>query len=380
MSREEERLARVALSRLGEPGDPRLTGLVSELGGRTVRDALLAEKDLVGLRHDVAERLEGLDPAGELERAARVGVRFVIPGDPEWPEELEQLARAAESADRGGVPVGLWVRSSRRLDELSPRVAVVGSRSSTTYGESVAAEIAATTARAGLTVVSGAAFGIDQAAHRGALAVSGGTIAVLACGADRAYPGDHRRLIDHIADVGAVVSEAAPGCAPTRVRFLARNRLIAGLATGTVLVEAAARSGALSTAGWAERLNRQLMGVPGPVTSACSQGVHDRIRSGSASLVTGGRDVLELVGRPGEHLQVPVRGAEQRRDRLTTRHRQVLDAVPVARHVGADSIARTAGVGLREVRTALGHLERLGMVHSDGRGWRVAPSGHVPRS
>lgn len=377
MSLEEERLARVALSRLGEPGDVRLTALVTELGARRVRDALLAERDLAGLRSDVAERLAGLDPAGELERAARSGVRFVIPGDREWPSGLDQLGLVPAVDERGGVPVGLWVRSARSLDELVPRVAVVGSRSCTSYGEAVAAEIAATTARAGITVVSGAAFGIDQAAHRGALSVGGGTIAVLACGADRVYPSAHRRLIDAVADTGAVVSEAAPGCAPTRVRFLARNRLIAGLGHGTVLVEAAARSGALSTAGWTERLLRPLMGVPGPVTSACSQGVHDRIRSGAATLVTGGAHVLELLGRPGEHLTVPVRGAEGRRDRLTTRHRQVLDAVPVARHVGADSIARTAGVGVREVRTALRHLEDIGLVECDGRGWRTTRDARV---
>lgn len=375
MTHEDERLARAALSRLGEPGELRMTALVSELGGRRVREVLLSQGQLSGLHQDVAQRLAALDPAAELERAQRVGVRFVIPGDSEWPTELDALQHAGEASERGGVPVGLWVRSQRALSDLSPRVAVVGSRSCTGYGETTASEIAATTARAGYTVVSGAAFGIDHAAHRGALSVRGGTIAVLACGADRVYPLDHRRIIDHIAEVGAVVSESAPACAPTRVRFLARNRLIAGLAAGTVLVEAAARSGALSTAGWAERLHRPVMGVPGPVTSAASQGVHDRIRSGGAILVTGGRDVLELVGTPGEHLLVPLRGETRRRDRLTVRHRQVLDAVPVASSAGSDSIAAAAGVGLREVSTALRHLERIGMVQRDPRGWRVGPAG-----
>ena len=152
-------------------------------------------------------------------------------------------------------PIGLWVRGPLRLDELADSVAVVGSRSATTYGEDVARELGAGLARAGDCLVSGAAFGIDQAAHRGALAVGGPSVAVLACGVDRAYPAAHRDLIDHLAPAGAVVSELPPGCAPLRMRFLARNRIIAALTRGTVLVEAALRSGALNTAGWADSLS-----------------------------------------------------------------------------------------------------------------------------
>ena len=181
--------------------------------------------------------------------------------------------------------------------------------------------------------MSGAAFGIDQAAHRGALASRGPTVAVLACGADRAYPSAHRSLIDYIADVGLVVSEAAPGCAPTRIRFLARNRLIAALARGTVVVEAAVRSGALNTASWAAGLGRAVMGVPGPVTSAPSAGVHQLIRARDAVLVTSGEEVLEVVGPMGSYALADPREAEQPRDRLTPRERQVLDAVPLVQAV-----------------------------------------------
>ena len=220
----------------------------------------------------------------------------------------------------------------------------------------------------------GAAFGIDQAAHRGALAVGGPTVAVLACGADRAYPAAHGPLIDAVAATGAVVSELAPGCAPTRLRFLARNRLIAALTRGTVVVEAALRSGALNTANWAGRLNRALMGVPGPVTSAPSQGVHELIRAGAAALVTSPADVLELVGRSGEDLVERPRGPDRARDRLTTRQQQVLDAVPHSRPAPADSVARTAGIGLREVASALAALRLRGMVEETGSGWRLAAS------
>ncbi|MFC6345370.1 DNA-processing protein DprA, partial [Nocardioides hankookensis] len=208
----------------------------------------------------------------------------------------------------------------------------MGSRSATTYGDDVAREVAATVGQAGRPIVSGAAYGIDQAAHRGAIAVDAPTIAVLACGADRVYPLAHRELIEHIAVAGgAVVSETFPDGAPMRIRFLARNRLISALTAGTLVVEAALRSGALNTANWAARLNRTLMGVPGPVTSASSAGVHQLVRSGAATLVTHGDEVLEVLGAAGEHLLERPRGRDRPRDALTDRQRLVLDGVPLAR-------------------------------------------------
>jgi len=369
---DEERLARVALGCLVEPGDPRLVRLVAELGAVAVRGHLAEERDLGGVQSDVSTRLAGLDPERELAQAARLGIRFVMPGDEEWPASLDQLYSAETVHERGGPPLGLWVKGPVRLNELERSVAVVGARSATTYGTSVAGEIAAVVARAGHPVISGAAFGIDQAAHRGALGASGTTVAVLACGADRVYPAAHRALLEHLGEHAAILSEVPPGRAPTRTRFLSRNRIIAAITRGTVVVEAALRSGALNTAGWAGRLHRPVMGVPGPVTAAQSQGVHQLIRSGAASLVTGGADVLELVGSSGEHLTGRRRGHARRRDVLSPREAQVLDAVPVLRAVGADSVARSAGVGLMEVRSVLVRLEHLGLVTPVGSGWRLS--------
>ena len=221
-------------------------------------------------------------------------------------------------------------------------------------------------------MVSGAAFGIDRAAHRGALAGGGPTIAVLACGVDRAYPKAHQSLLDHLAERGAVVSEAPLGCSPQRIRFLARNRLIAAITRGTVVVEAAVRSGALNTAHWANRLNRVVGGVPGPVTSAPSGGVHQLIRAGGAELVTNGREVLELVGSSGEHLTDEPRGPVHPRDLLPMVEQQVLDAVPVGTGARPDSIARVAGLAVAEVDTALGRLRAAGLVEGDADGWRLA--------
>jgi DNA processing protein len=367
----DERLARAALTRLTEPADLRVARALAQVGAVRLHDDIVAHRAEHGLLADAAVRLETADPQRELEQAERRGVRFVIPGDAEWPVQLDDLAHAEPVSDLGGVPIGLWVRGPLRLDELADSTAIVGSRTSTTYGEHVAREVAAGVARAGHCVVSGAAFGIDQAAHRGALALDEPSVAVLACGVDRPYPTAHRSLIEHMAQVGAVVSELPLGCAPLKVRFLARNRLIAGLTRGTVVVEAAIRSGALNTAGWAESLSRPVMGVPGPVTSAQSQGVHHLVRRGAASLVTGPDDVLEVIGGIGDHLLEPPREAERPRDRLTRRHHRVLEAVPVHQPAALASIAATAGVALLEVQTALTYLASRGFVVETGNGWRL---------
>ena len=368
----DERLARLALSMLGEPGGLRMGRMVAELGAEQLYAGLLDGRDPHGLRTDAAARLQDIEPERALERAARRGIRWIVPSDSEWPTALDDLDSVEPLQNLGGAPLGLWVRGPLRLDAMVAPVAVVGARSATTYGTDVAAELGAGLARAGGTVVSGAAFGIDQAAHRGALAGDGPTVAVLACGVDRAYPAAHQRLLDHLADSCAIVSELAPGCAPMRVRFLSRNRVIAALSRGTVVVEAAVRSGALNTASWTSRLNRPLMGVPGPVTSAPSEGVHQLIRIGAATLVTRADEVLELTGLMGEHLLEIPRASITVRDRLTQRQQRILEAVPVVRPAPANSVARTAGLGVAEVDSVLDGLARCGLVERLPTGWRLA--------
>lgn len=367
-----ERLHRVAIAHLTEPGDLRVAALVEHLGAETVHEGLLRRLDLEGLGLDAATRLASTEPERALEQAHRAGLRFVIPGDTEWPAPVDSLQHAAPVERHGGRPLGLWVRGPLGLDELSSAVAVVGARAATTYGTDLTHLMAGGLVQAGHVVVSGAAFGIDQAAHRGALSGDGRTVGVLACGADRVYPQAHARLIEHLADEHCIVSETVPGGAPTRMRFLSRNRIIAALSRGTVVVEAALRSGALNTANWAGRLDRHLMGVPGPVTSTQSAGVHQLIRESGALLVTGAAEVLEVLAPAGEHLTRRARGADRPRDRLTHRQRQVLEAVPVRRAADDFSIATTAGVGALEVRGTLQALEALGMVQRHGPGWRLA--------
>ncbi len=376
---EQERLARAALGRLTEPGDPRLLDLVAELGACRLRDALLAQREVGGLGVDVAGRVETCDPEADLDRADRLGIRFVVPGDAEWPASTEDLRSVPPLHARGGPPLGLWVRGPLPLGALEGSVAVVGSRSATTYGTEVATDIAVRVARAGRTVVSGAAFGIDQAAHRGSFVGRGPTVAVLACGADQDYPRAHRELLGAIAAEGAVVSESPLGTPPSRVRFLARNRLIAAFSQGTVVVEAALRSGALNTSTWAQRLGRVVMGVPGPVTSAQSEGVLQLLRRGEAGLVTSGSDVLELVSAAGECLVPEPRAAPSRRDRTTPRERQVLDGVPATRGAPTDDVARVAGMGLVEVGSALRRLATAGLVERVAEGWRLTEVARTAR-
>lgn len=282
---ESERLGRVALNRSVEPGNAQVAALVDEIGAARVVDLFSGG------------RRDEFDPAAELEQAEARRFRFVIPGDAEWPGQLGALAHCSAQGGRGGVPIGLWVRGEMPLAEATrSAVAVVGARAATPYGIEQSGALSADLATHHITVVSGAAYGIDQAAHRGSLASGGLTVAVLPCGADRAYPAAHERLLAQIADHGLVVSEQGLGTMPTRERFLARNRLLAALSDGTVVVEAARRSGALTTARWSTELGRLVMAVPGPLTSVTSAGAHDLMRAGHASMITSALDILEDLG------------------------------------------------------------------------------------
>jgi DNA processing protein len=272
--------------------------------------------------------------------------------------------------------LALWVRGTPRLDEFTDRaVALVGSRASTAYGEHVAAELGHQLAEHGWTVVSGGAYGIDGASHRGALAAGGPTLAVLACGVDRPYPAGHDALFARIAATGLLVSEWPPGTAPHGHRFLVRNRLIAALSRGTVVVEAAARSGAQATARRAQKLGRTVMVVPGPVTSAMSVGCHELLRDKpmEAVLVASAAHVIETVGSIGADLADPPARPATARDGLSDLAVRVLDACPVRTGVPPERLAQVAGCDVLEVMRVLPQLEIAGLVQWTGNGWRLTP-------
>ncbi|MGH3932290.1 MAG: DNA-processing protein DprA, partial [Pseudonocardiaceae bacterium] len=269
----------------------------------------------------------------------------------------------------------LWVRGAVRLDDLDDRaVAVVGARAATNYGEHVAADFGYGLSEAGAVVVSGAAFGIDGAAHRGALAAQGRTVAVQACGLDRAYPAGHQRLLNQIVERGAVISEYPPGVRPARYRFLVRNRLIAAFTVGTVVVEAGVRSGARRTATAAAALGRIVMAVPGPITSALSVGCHLLVRDEQAVLVTRVAEVLEAVGPIGTDLAPTLSTPTRPTDGLSAELLAVYEALPTRAPRHPEQLTRDSGVPLNRVRSALPLLELQGLVACGVTGWyRLAP-------
>lgn len=371
-------LARLALARVTEPGSRPVHRAVAHAGAADVWAALRSGRPCLPLtpeqRAAAHARAEGYDPADDLVRLGQAGGRLVVPGQPEWPGDRLDWSDALADAP----PLALSVRGPHLLSEVVARsVAVVGARAATAYGDHVAGELSCGLAERGVAVVSGGAYGIDAAAHRGALAAgpdAAPTLAVLACGVDVAYPRGNARLLGRIADEGLVVSELAPGSAPTRARFLVRNRLIAALTLGTVVVEAARRSGSLATADRARSLSRHVMAVPGPVTSAMSAGCHDLLRADGVCVTRPG-EVLELVGAFGTDAAEPLRGPATVRDGLSDTVRRVLDAVPARGGAGEAALARDAGVSTLVVQQVLPPLLTHGLVQRSPDGWRLTALG-----
>jgi DNA processing protein len=392
-----ERVARAALTYLAEPGDPWLVAVVRKHGAARAVAAIQEGRFPGGSRVTGAAtramerwrlRLAEIPQSADLTRLAAQGCRLICPADPLWPAGLADLA--------DGEPYALWARGALTdLAALTRRsVAIVGSRAATAYGSYVAAEIAASIAARGWTVISGGAYGIDGSAHRGAMSARGMTMAVLACGVDRPYPAGHKDLLDAIAATGAVISEWPPGRPAGRLRFLVRNRVIAAMASGTLVVEAGQRSGALNTARHAGDLGRPLMAVPGPVTSDLSAGCHAIIRDWGGTLVTSSDEVIERLSAgsvTGAEAKAERRGpvpgdvpsatsprnrrsqADWARDALDLEAATVLDALP-ARGAGlpTSDIAIRAGLAPNVVLAKLAMLRVYDLAERTDEGWRAS--------
>ena len=390
--------ARAYLSRVAEPASVPVWALVREHGPVRAAEMIRAGDVSDPITAGTSARRAAVDPAADLEAAARHGIRLVVPESGDWPHlalaALEHTGELRLRAWRNGQrkspeggellpPLALWVKGEGDLSSSGVRsAALVGSRAATAYGQHVTAQLAYGLAAHGVTIVSGGAYGIDAAAHRAALAAEGVTVVVSAGGVDRPYPAGNAYLYERAAESGLVISESPPGCAPQRHRFLTRNRLIAALSAGTVVVEAAARSGALNTAAYARMLGRPLMVVPGPVTSAMSAGCHQLLRreANDALLVESVDHVLAVVGSAGEGLATdtgsssdvdPLRRAL---DQLDLVARQVFDGLPARRAVDEGRLAALSGVSVLEVIRALPTLRLAGLVESTAAGHRVAPS------
>ncbi|MHA3724366.1 DNA-processing protein DprA [Leucobacter sp. HY1910] len=384
-----EVFARAAWARLAEPGDAAAGALIAAVGAAPALDAVIrGEYGIVGgsARAEPVAFVEAdaCDPATfakglarwqprldqratlfDLRRAQETGTRVLVPSDSLWPDGLKDLGRHA--------PLMLWLRGDPTLLHATS-LAVVGARACTGYGAHVTAEITDGICAAGVAIVSGAAYGIDAVAHRTALAAGGQTVAVLAGGVERPYPQGHAELLASVARHGLICSEMVPGSAPTRWRFLQRNRVIAALARATLVTEAGMRSGSLNTAGHAAELARPLGAVPGPVTSPASAGCHRLIRDYNATLVTSAVEAQELLGIG---VDVALFDLAPDVDRPPPLHRRVLDALPLRGARGLAAVTREAGVTREEARGALAELELLGHIvrvdeAAEGEaGWRL---------
>ncbi|GAA2146175.1 DNA-processing protein DprA [Arthrobacter humicola] len=387
---DDERTARAALSRLFEPQDAAALALVQAAGAQdALRIAcgqlaagpelereiteILEESGsgsswsgLAGALQRWAPRIPDLAPERDLATMRRLGGRIIIPSDELWPRQLADLGLQE--------PVCLWWRGvEQELPPAAKAIALVGSRDSTSYGASVTGDLAYSLAQRGFTVVSGGAYGIDAHAHRAALAGGTGalpTIAVMAGGVDRFYPAGNEDLLRAVADHGAVLAEVPPGSAPTRYRFLQRNRLIAALASVTVVVEARWRSGALNTAHHAESLGRAVGAVPGSIHSANSAGCHRLLREGGAVCVTDATEIAELASPSGEALPPDKAGRTQVHDGLTLEDLILLDALPLRTTSSVEKLAVVGGLSVESVRAGLGRLGLLGLAESRHGGWK----------
>lgn len=293
------------------------------------------------------------DACAELARLAGLGFRFLARSDPAFPPLLGAIHDP---------PPGLFLRGEADVELLArPAVAIVGARACSAYGRQIARSLARDLAAAGLVVVSGLARGVDAEAHRGALEAAGATVAVLGCGIDRDYPAAHRELAKQVAATGMIVSEYAPGVEPAPWRFPARNRIVAGLCAATVVVEARERSGALITADFSLEEGREVLAVPGEITSALSAGSNALLRLGATPL-TCAQDVLESYG-----LVVAASAPPDLGETAATVLGRIREGA-----AGADELARATGLLAGELAVALTELELAGLVNEEDGVFRAA--------
>ena len=407
-------VALAGLVRVCEPPSAALAMFVRKVGPEAAWQGVLSRRGPRAVLAATAARTQNLTVEALTKRAqddlilaATSGARLVGPDDEGWPvAAVEAFEGALARGVRGaGPPIALYVRGRSLTDLPQHGVTIVGSRASSTYGQRVAGEMANELAHRDFTVISGAAFGIDTAAHRAALHAARSadeygtkgnppgrlspapvTLAVLACGIDRAYPEANRALLDEIGRAGAVVTEYPPGTTPARHRFLVRNRLTAAFGAATVVVEAGRRSGTLSTAAAAEQLGRLVMAVPGPVTSAMSVGCHLLLADRFAQLVTGADDVLAALGRlpPGKAPASDAEstpGADPRHptDGLDLESARVYDAFPTFEACTVDDLVAESGLSAPQVLGSLAILDLHGLAVKEGTLWRrLQPTNSPP--
>lgn len=349
----------LAISRVPHIGPVRIERLVQRFG--TLESAWLASSDelrSVLEPRPLAEMLDtrrNIEPLDELERLAAQQIRVAYPGHPLYPPLLAEIS---------GRPSVLYIRGELTSADATA-VGIVGTRRATPYGRQISGSIASELGRAGVTVVSGLARGVDAAAHHAALESGGRTIAVLGSGVDVIYPSEHRKLAERILESGAIVSEQPPGAKPDAQNFPARNRIISGMSVGVVIVEAPMRSGALITASFAADQGREVFVVPGSVQSQNSEGTNLLLRDG-ARIVRNGLDVLEDLNLTAQSTN----GATQGRLPLDERELALYTAIGgEARHI--DELAEATGLSASQTSALLLTMELNGLVRNYGAQYYV---------
>lgn len=376
----EEHKARAAWTYLAEARDTIATGVVATMGAQPALEwicsqsttppqqlweaAVAAPKKFDDAIQQWKTRVTRLETDKDLDIAHHHGARFIIPSDPQWPEQLCVMGEYQ--------PFGLWVKGNIDALGATPHlcVSIVGCRASSNYGEEVAATISWDLAKQGWTIVSGGAFGIDSVCHRATINAGGTTVAVTAGGIDDLYPVRHKDMFDAIVDSGGtIVTLHPPRARPTRWRFLDRNRLIAGLSAGTIVVEAGLRSGALNTASHARTMGTHVGAVPGSVLAPTCAGTNKLIRDG-AVLVQNATEIQELLSPVGAVVVNDRPEPDGLWDAMDDDERIVYDALPKVRMTTTERVTRAAGLSPRKVVRALGGLEMKGFIDRVDGQWK----------
>lgn len=354
--------ARLSLSHAAEPGDPNLGRRIHQIGARATVEEIKSGVSNLPNASWLRSRLSALDdPLATLQS----GARYITPGSSEWPRAFDDLGPLS--------PIGLFAKGSGEMaDFLSKSISVVGTRSASSYGKHVTAELSSELAHVGFCIVSGAAFGVDAVAHKAALEVGGKTLAVLPGGVDDDYPLAHHELLADIRASGLAVSEVPNGAHPTRPRFLQRNRVIAALTPGTLITEAPLRSGALNTARWASSLLRIVMAVPGAVHAPMSMGTNRLIREREAELVASPDDAIECLGPIGEAITKDVSNPQTELDLLAGVDSEVFEALPARRGITLERLTRKIDAPANQIAASLGRLQLQGLARQTVNGWVVA--------
>ena len=362
--------ARLVLSWISDHIDPQLARAIDSRGAKGAIEIITTSSAARPSERRRIARLNQINSMAELKmQLERNKIEYLTPQSEFWPEQLNDLEMHS--------PIGLFLRGDKRA-LLDTSVAIVGTRNATSYGSRITQELAYELATFGFTIVSGGAFGIDVIAHHSTLLAKGATICVQANGLDNFYPKANSELITRITQNGAVVSEYPPGRTPNKSQFLDRNRIIAALAGGVVVVEAPKISGSLSTANHANKLSRMVMAFPGEVTSENSLGTNELIKTKQAEIITGYQDVVELLSPLGQ-APIPIEEIANSSifDSLSDKSKLVFETLPLRGGFEIPEIVNRSGLDRIEVISAITELQINSAIRKSLTGWVIDPKANT---